>query len=1270
MKNLSLWDVSSKKYSIESVDTFCACYGHHEESAAGELFVCSNKLVVSNFDNNCEIKWTKDLTEIVTAENEPVNVTFLGLTNCVSVGLANGELITISDFGSKCDLAGTCENGLLAMEWSPDQELLVVVTKDLNVILMSCIYDPINESNLLINEFGEKQFITVGWGKKETQFHGSEGKQAAKSQTEVFADKDDQLDNKIIITWRGDGSLFAIGFVMEGVRMFKVFDRDGNLQYTSEKQPGLEANLSWRPSGNLIAATQKLTDKYIVSFFEKNGLKHGEFTIPLELTAVVEDLYWSFDSEILALLCNDNTTYTQKVLLFTSSNYHWYLKQTLTFNGQQKIGKIMWDNDFDIANNKKMHILLKTGEHYAYSWIWNIDNSKGKSDCDDAAVAVIDGKKLLISAFRYTTVPPPMANTEIELENDIESVHFAPDNDRELNSNSCVVKTDKEFVFLKQSLRNPLRYEAYKTIPHKNVSFPFQCYNWYWLDSKTFLCTSVDNNSSYQFMQYQISEGIIVKESVQPLPSAVTRIHCHPFLKSVVFLQLNTGEILEYRFDGTIIPHIYSFLEACPKFSVFSVNNDVYLLGLSHKGCLYINDKMIMNNVSSISIHTSFLLLTTLKHVLLCTELTKSGLHSLETYEKTDTSDIYKRKIERGAKLVVTVPKATRTVFQMPRGNLETIEPRPLSLKIIGEYLDLCKYYDAFDLMRKQRINLNLIYDHNPKLFTESIDKFFDAIQNNSWLNLFLSDLENVDVTKTMYTSCYPDRKDDADRTQGKIQHVCDIVIAHINKANDYANRILPLLTALIKNNDLEKALTIINNLKKEELNGSNLPVTSDDALKYLLYMVNVDNLFDVALGMYDFDLVLLVANKSQKDPKEYVAMLNELNEMDENYKRFTINKHLKRFEKAVQCLARCGPSRYEELKTFVRYHSLYREALGLFSINDNIYKQMADDFGLYLKLKKQYIEAGIIYERAKSNEKAIECYKEALEWELVLKLAQDKPKEELKELFWDLANSLKEVKRYKEALTIMEQLDEDDENIINFAIECAQYKTALRFCTKFKKMKLIETSLLPSLLDEFVNTKELIETNWMNFKKYKNRLQEVKEMKRNKSVDLYDPYYATKDSDLYSDVGSTIASSSGSGRSYRSSKNRRKHERKVASLKEGSQYEDTALIMVLHNLVTSTFELRIQVKEINIVLSCLGKDLEAITLQTSLEKTLKEMKESFKEIWSNTFTLEATSAAVAAENIPEGCSVIPQGMATLESHLRIAPVVQDLQWKLEGLNL
>lgn len=75
------------------------------------------------------------------------------------------------------------------MEWSPDQELLVLVTKNLTTILMSCMFDPINEENLLSQEFGDKQFITVGWGKKETQFHGSEGKHAAKAKTEVCVGK-------------------------------------------------------------------------------------------------------------------------------------------------------------------------------------------------------------------------------------------------------------------------------------------------------------------------------------------------------------------------------------------------------------------------------------------------------------------------------------------------------------------------------------------------------------------------------------------------------------------------------------------------------------------------------------------------------------------------------------------------------------------------------------------------------------------------------------------------------------------------------------------------------------------------------------------------------------------------------------------------------------------------------------------------------------------------------------------------------------------------
>ena len=38
-----------------------------------------------------------------------------------------------------------------------------------------------------------------------------------------------------------------------------------------------------------------------------------------------------------------------------------------------------------------------------------------------------------------------------------------------------------------------------------------------------------------------------------------------------------------------------------------------------------------------------------------------------------------------------------------------------------------------------------------------------------------------------------------------------------------------------------------------------------DEALKYLLYIVDAETLFNMALATYDLDLVLMVAERSQK---------------------------------------------------------------------------------------------------------------------------------------------------------------------------------------------------------------------------------------------------------------------------------------------------------------------------------------------------------------------------------------------------------------------
>lgn len=38
-----------------------------------------------------------------------------------------------------------------------------------------------------------------------------------------------------------------------------------------------------------------------------------------------------------------------------------------------------------------------------------------------------------------------------------------------------------------------------------------------------------------------------------------------------------------------------------------------------------------------------------------------------------------------------------------------------------------------------------------------------------------------------------------------------------------------------------------------------------EEAIKYIIFLSNVNQLYDVALGMYNFQLVLMVAQYSQK---------------------------------------------------------------------------------------------------------------------------------------------------------------------------------------------------------------------------------------------------------------------------------------------------------------------------------------------------------------------------------------------------------------------
>lgn len=170
--------------------------------------------------------------------------------------------------------------------------------------------------------------MNVGWGSKQTQFHGSLGKVAASAPREpanaIGSSPDD--DSYPRVSWRGDGAFFSVSSLEHSEsrqhRTIRVYDRNGVLQTFSEPVAGLEHTLNWRPSGNLIASTQRFgyeggglgkEHRHDVIFFERNGLRHGEFSLR-ELAKIstdsgkerrwgykVKEVMWNAESNILAV---------------------------------------------------------------------------------------------------------------------------------------------------------------------------------------------------------------------------------------------------------------------------------------------------------------------------------------------------------------------------------------------------------------------------------------------------------------------------------------------------------------------------------------------------------------------------------------------------------------------------------------------------------------------------------------------------------------------------------------------------------------------------------------------------------------------------------------------------------------------------------------------------------------------------------------------------------------------------------------------------------
>jgi elongator complex protein 1 len=70
--------------------------------------------------------------------------------------------------------------------------------------------------------------------------------------------------------------------------------------------------------------------------------------------------------------------------------------------------------------------------------------------------------------------------------------------------------------------------------------------------------------------------------------------------------------------------------------------------------------------------------------------------------------------------------------------------------------------------------------------------------------------------------------------------------------------------------------------------------------------------------------------------------MLNELRKLEPTYQKFTIDKHLKKYESALKHLKDCGSEHYEECLKFVADQKLHSAALKIFPPSHALYQVMS----------------------------------------------------------------------------------------------------------------------------------------------------------------------------------------------------------------------------------------------------------------------------------------------------------------------------------------
>ena len=465
------------------------------------------------------------------------------------------------------------------------------------------------------------------------------------------------------------------------------------------------------------------------------------------------------------------------------------------------------------------------------------------------------------------------------------------------------------------------------------------------------------------------------------------------------------------------------------------------------------------------------------------------------------------------------------------------------------------------------------------------------------------------DVTETMYKDTKPSPRqqngisEELQRTkESKINIVCDAVLRALESRR--STNLQNIITANVSKQPpaLDDGLQVVAQLMGEDES------LAEAAAEHICFLVDVNRLYDHALGLYDLDLALLIAQKSQRDPREYVPFVQSLHALPEARRKHVIDDHLGKREKALVHLHSLNI--FDELKSYVLKHTLYSQALELFRFDAVKHDEIFHLYAEHLEATSKFHQAGLAYESLGDYAKASSCYRAAGpgSWRECLHAFQRSQQQQTSsttgeaaqsaqaDLATRLADALTEAKDHASAAEIYTTYLYSPEQAVQSFCKGYHFSQALQLCTHhYHRTSCQKSDPLVDVVDAGLAEATGSSTEFLADCKAQlaaqiPRILELRERAKKDPLAFYESNIPGRGGeDLPDDVSVTVSSristtsaslftrytgkgsmgTAGTGASRASTaRNRRREENKRARGRKGTVYEEEYLVNSVRRLV------------------------------------------------------------------------------------------------------